>query len=158
MALFLADERFPALASGAAVTFCFCSCSCALLGQCPSYSRGYGLGRRRRDRLAFTTALVVGVVSIATASPGLLGIGDRHRRAADRPAIARVARHAIDKALAPKRHACSVQNERGRQLRRPYFLSPSGARNVWAFNLAQSKEAAYPLLLLHAGVVLIFLI
>jgi len=36
--------------------------------------------------VAFTTAtLVVGVVSIATASPGLLGIGDRHRRAADRP-------------------------------------------------------------------------
>ena len=109
--------------------------------------------------VAFTTArwssawcrlppprLVFSVLEIVTAVPRIV------------PAIARVARHAIDKALAPKRHACSVQNERGRQLRRPYFLSPSGARNVWAFNLAQSKEAACPLLLLHAGVVLIFLI
>jgi hypothetical protein len=81
--------------------------------------------------VAFTTAtLVVGVVSIAP--PRLVFSVLEIVTAVPRivPAIARVARHAIDKALAPKRHACSVQNERGRQLRRPYFLSPSGARKI----------------------------
>jgi hypothetical protein len=44
----------------------------------------------------------------------------RSGMAVSRPAGVKLAERAIDKALAPKRNAYSVQNERGRQLRRPH--------------------------------------